>query len=90
MSNLVDVRIAGIPATVQVNSYLSVKGSYSYNAPSDLDYYGYEDFDYEICDRRGRPAPWLEKKATKEDRENIEQAIRDKRAYDDSYYGEDY
>ena len=52
-----------------------VKGSYSYNAPSDLDYHGYTELDYTICDRRGRPAPWLERKASKDDIANIEEEI---------------
>jgi len=28
-----------------------------------------------VCDRRGRPAPWLEKKLTSKDERRIEQEI---------------
>ena len=33
---------------VIVDHYLKVEGSRSYNAPSDMDYYGYEDIEYTI------------------------------------------
>ena len=33
---------------VEVVDYTAVKGSYSYNAPSDVDYYGYEEIDFNV------------------------------------------
>lgn len=71
----IETRIAGIPCTINVTHFSQVKGSYSYSAPSDLDYYGYTECEFEICDRRGRPAPWLERKATDADLRRIEQEI---------------
>lgn len=68
-------KVNGIPCLIDVHHVSVVKGSFSYNAPSDVDYYGYEEFDYTICDRRGRPAPWLERKATKDDIADIEERI---------------
>lgn len=56
--------LAGIPCQIAVTGFRRVEGSYSYNAPSDADFYGYTDYDYEVLDRRGRPAPWLEKKVS--------------------------
>lgn len=35
---------------VSIDYYNYVKGSYSYNAPSDLDYYGYEEIDYTVVE----------------------------------------
>ena len=59
---LVEFRIQGIPCLLGVVDYSKVKGSYSYNADSDWDYHGYIDCDYEILDRKGYPAAWLERK----------------------------
>lgn len=71
----IEHRVAGIPCLIGVTHYESVRGSYSYNAPSDYDYYGYTESEWEILDRRGRPAPWLARKATAEDNTSIEEAI---------------
>lgn len=69
MATTMDTRIAGIPCTIRV-AYASVTPPNS-RADSDWDYYGYTDFDYEVCDRRGRPAPWLAKKMTPADEARI-------------------
>lgn len=71
----VEVRVAGIPCLAGVLHYNRVEGSFSHNAPSDLDYYGYTECDYDILDMRGRRAAWLEKKLTDDDRAAIERAI---------------
>jgi hypothetical protein len=68
----IETCIAGIPAIVRVTDYIKVKGSHDYNAPSDMDFYGYQEYEYDVCDRRGRPAPWLEKKLTGKDRDRID------------------
>lgn len=69
----IEHRIAGIPCLIGVIDYAMVRGSYNYNAPSDLDYYGYEDMAFDILDRGGRLAPWLEKKVS--DYSDIREAI---------------
>lgn len=68
----IETRIAGIPCIIGVISYTSVSGSYSYSADSDWDYYGYAESDWIVCDRRGRPAPWLAKKITSKIEDEIE------------------
>jgi len=75
MSFTIDTRICGIPATVKVHTCRVHKGTFDRNAPSDLDYYGYTDLEYTVCDSRGRPADWLERKMTKWDREKLEEEI---------------
>jgi hypothetical protein len=40
-----------------------------------MDWYGYTECEFDILDRRGRPAPWLERKATDADRERITEEI---------------
>jgi hypothetical protein len=71
----IETRIAGIPCIVGVTHFESVRGSFSYHAASDMDYYGYVDCEFEVCDRRGRPAPWLERKLTDKDSSRIESEI---------------
>lgn len=84
-------RISGIPCLIEVNDCTVVpawKGPAS-TAPSDLDYRGYTEIDFTICDRKGRPAKWLEDKTTEDERAEIEekilverQACQDDFAYD--------
>jgi hypothetical protein len=71
----IESRVAGIPCLIGVLSFDSVRGSYSYNAPSDMDYYGYTESEWDVLDRRGRPAAWLERKLTDDDHQRIEQEI---------------
>lgn len=73
----IESRIAGIPCLICVTHFNSVRGSYSYNAPSDMDYYGYTESEWEVLDRRGRPAAWIERKMTGADQSRIEQEIAD-------------
>ena len=67
--DLMDTKIAGIPCTVRID-YVRVTPP-DPRGDSDWDYYGYTEFDYTVCDRRGRPAPWLEKKMTRADEARI-------------------
>ena len=71
----IESRVAGIPCLIGVSHFDCVRGSYSYNAPSDMDYYGYTEIEWDVLDRRGRPAAWLERKLTDDDRQRIEQEI---------------
>lgn len=86
----IDTRVQGIPCIITVTHFNKVKGSHSYNAPSDLDYHGYADIDWHLCDRRGRPAPWLERKLTRRDKEQIESEILEYFAEDDGGYDDRY
>ena len=65
--------VAGIPCVVGVTRYNKVRGDA--RADSEMDYYGYTEAEWVVCDRRGRPAPWLEKKLTSKDESRIEQEI---------------
>ena len=71
----IESRVAGIPCLIGVSHFECVQGSYSYNTASDWDYYGYSESEWDVLDRRGRPAAWLERKLTDEDRQRIEQEI---------------
>ena len=70
-----DSDVQGIPCQVVIDSCMVVKGSHSYNAPSDLDYYGYSEIEFHLLDRKGYPAGWLERKMTDSDRERIEEQV---------------
>lgn len=74
MSALMEARIAGIPCTVRVDSYVC-RAPDRNSWASDWDYEGYTEMDYTICDQRGRPAPWLERKMTPADTAGLEAEI---------------
>jgi len=67
---MLETRIAGIPCQIQVGRCF-VQKAMGQRADSDLDCYGYSEVEYTVCDRNGRPAPWLSKKMTAEDDERI-------------------
>jgi hypothetical protein len=69
--------VAGIPAIIAVLDYTHVCGSFSPRAASDMDYFGYLEMDWQVCDRRGRPAPWLERKLDQHERDRIDQEVID-------------
>jgi hypothetical protein len=69
--------VQGIPCIIEVtNVHVTPpwRGA-AVDCPSDVDWYGDIDVEYGICDRRGRPAPWLEKKATEYDHQRIREHI---------------
>lgn len=75
--NTIQHKLAGIPCLIEVTNYVRVapwKGS-AQTCDSSDDYYGYTEYEYNILDRRGRKAPWLERKITPEEKAKIEQAI---------------
>jgi hypothetical protein len=69
----IESRVAGIPCIIGVTHFESVAGNS--RADSDWDYYGYIEAEFTVCDRRGRPAPWLERKLTDKDSSRIESEI---------------
>ena len=71
-----ETKVAGIPCMIGVIRFDSEAGSYSHNAPSDVDYYGYTESEWDLLDRRGRPAPWLDRKLTREMVEQVEREIK--------------
>lgn len=71
---MIKTRICGIPCQVEKISgyYLKPWRGSAHTAPSDIDYYGgWIDLEFEVYDRRGRKAPWLEKKMTEKDKQRI-------------------
>lgn len=74
----IDARVAGIPCLIGVTEFNRYEGSHSYDAPSDMDYYGFTEVEFDVLDRRGRPAAWLERKLDDNQREEIEYLISEK------------
>lgn len=70
-----DTRVSGIPCKVGVRSFHRVHGSFNSTAPTDLDFYGYTDCAWDVLDRRGNPAAWLERKLTLKDYDRIDREI---------------
>jgi hypothetical protein len=69
-----DTRIAGIPCQIGV-TYFHYQPPWRGSAEtcdSDWDYYGYTELEYDVLDRRGRPAAWLEKKIDDDIRMDIQ------------------
>ena len=71
----VETRVAGIPCIVRVKNFTKVVGSFNRNEESDMDYHGYSDTEWDLLDRRGRRAEWLDKKVTADDIARIEREI---------------
>lgn len=71
----IETRISGIPCLIEA----SVNGTYT-PAKTDADpgrcYEAeYPEIEFDVLDRRGRPAPWLAKKLTQADTNRIENLI---------------
>ena len=77
-------RVAGIPCIINVLYYKWHKGQ-GRSAPSDWDAEDHLECDWEVCDRRGRLAPWLSKKLTPNMCQEVEQAIADQYSYYSDY-----
>lgn len=71
MGNQIETRVAGIPAIARVTRFFRQR-PLGPSAHSDLDCDGFTEIEFDICDRRGRLAPWLERKASPRDLERIE------------------
>ena len=70
---IIESKVAGIPCLIQIERCLVVK-PYS-RADSDWDYWGYTEIEFNVLDRNGRLAPWLERKLTAADTSRIETQI---------------
>jgi hypothetical protein len=69
-------RIGGVPCTIGVLSYESVRGTFSRNAASDLDYHGWFDCEWHVLDEDGQLSPDLAAKATWAEDEEIRTEVQ--------------
>lgn len=68
--------ISGIPCLIGVTTFF-IKQPDPYTWDSDWDYYGYTEIEFDILDRKGYRAPWLERKMTEDDEERIIREIKE-------------
>ena len=79
LSSYIKAEICSIPCLLDVTYFKKVepwKGS-PHTCPSDVDYYGYLEIEYEVLDRKGYPAPWLASKVTPLINLDLEAIIRE-------------
>jgi hypothetical protein len=79
MTNL-EYTFRGIPCQIEVLYYKKVpawRGSPN-TCPSDVDYYGYTEIDFNLLDRKGYRAKWLENKLEAQDILDIKEFINEK------------
>ena len=66
-----NTRISGIPARIEITSYTPWRPARLYGHP-DSWAPPEGEIEWKVCDSKGRPAPWLEKKLTPAERRRIE------------------
>lgn len=74
---IIEHRIDGIPCRIGVVTYHYSRGTYSSRAETPDEYYGFCETEWDIIDRKGYLAPWLERIANDYDNEYIRDAIID-------------
>lgn len=72
-----EYRVAGIPCIIDAFEISVVKGE-GYSAPSDQDARGWVESYFEVLDRRGRRAQWLERKLNSKMVAEIKQEIAER------------
>jgi hypothetical protein len=72
---MIEARIAGIPCLIELTHYAARVPARLGGAPENCHPEEPEEIEFTVCDRRGRPAPWLERKMDNDDRREIERLI---------------
>lgn len=72
---MIQTRVCGIPAQVEITAYSPGRTARLWGHPDTWAPPEFVEFEYQILDRRGRPAPWLARKLTDADRRDIEKLI---------------
>ena len=72
-----NTRISGIPCQVDVTTYQLYRPARLTGHPDQYAPPEYEEINFTVFDRRGRPAPWLERKLDDADRKRIINELRD-------------
>jgi hypothetical protein len=75
IAGMLEASIQGIPCLIDVITCNVTKGNYSRMAETPDEYYGSTDIEFDVYDRKGYAANWLEKKMTEDDVSNIEETI---------------
>jgi hypothetical protein len=67
--------ISGIPCRIKLLHYDPGTPAYRGGHPDNWEPEEGGDIAWEVCDRRGRPAPWLARKLTAADNDRIESEL---------------
>ena len=70
-------RICGIPAQVEVTSYSPATPARTWGPPELCYPAEDEEIEIEVLDRRGRPAPWLQRKMSDDDYSEVFRELRE-------------
>lgn len=70
-----ETRISGIPCRVEVTSFYKYRAATVWGHPDGWAPAEPEEINFQVLDRRGRPAPWLEAKLDDADRRRIEREL---------------
>lgn len=65
--------IAGIPCQIEIENFQPIIPAKLSGPPEDCYPEEGGEVEYSVLDRRGYPAPWLERKLTRADEQRIEQ-----------------
>lgn len=71
----IEATVQGIPCLIKVTHFSPGSPGRYYGPAEDCHPEEPPEFSYDILDRSGRPAPWLERKVTDTDRERIGELI---------------
>ena len=68
-------RVCGIPCQAVITSYYPGSPARLWGHPDSWEPADYAEVEFQVCDRRGRPASWLEKKMSPVERRRIESEL---------------
>lgn len=71
-----DTRIANIPCKVEITRYYKYRAATIWGHPDGWAPGEPDEISFQVLDRRGRVAPWLEEKLDEQDRRRIEEELR--------------
>lgn len=72
---MISTRIAGIPCQIEVTHYIPHQPGRTYGPPEHCYPDEPAEISFDVYDKRGYPATWLERKMTERDVERIERLI---------------
>lgn len=75
---MIEARVCGIPCLLNI-TYRSVCEPQGKWADNRDEAEGWDEIEFEVCDRRGRRAKWLENKMTSKDWDDAERQARESR-----------